>query len=94
MTLNSQFKYLVLKLNFLYYDDMVSCFRKQYKRMLKSAAEFGTESTVMRPTNNGDGRQMCQAYVVPRHEILYNPAFAELREYEGIDDGTTGVINT
>ena len=59
--------------------------------MMKSAAEFGTESTVMRPVNNGDGRQMCQAYVVPRHEILYNPAFAELREYEGIEDGTTGV---
>ena len=42
---------------------------------MKNAAEFGTESTVMRPSKHGEGREMCQAYVVPRHEILYNPAF-------------------
>ena len=56
--------------------------------MMRSAAEYGTESTVARP----GGGEMCQAYVVPRHEVLYNPAFAELRQWEGLEEpGTTGV---
>ena len=58
--------------------------------MMKSAKQFGTESTVMKP-NSGTGRQMCQAYVVPRHEILTNPAFADLREREGLGEGASGV---
>ena len=67
---------------------MTSVARKQYKRMMRSAAEYGTESTVARP----GGGEMCQAYVVPRHEVLYNPAFAELRQWEGLEEpGTTGV---
>ena len=66
---------------------MTSVVRKQYKRMMRSAAEYGTESTVARP----GGGEMCQAYVVPRHEILTNPAFADLREREGLGDGTSGV---
>ena len=78
----------------LHFTDLksLSCVRKQYKRLMKNAAEFGTESTVVRP--GGDGREMCQAYVVPRHEIMYNQAFAELREMEGLDDGTTGVVKS
>ena len=65
-------------------------YRKQYRKMMKSAKKFGTESTVMKP-QSGAGRQMVQAYVVPRHEILTNPAFADLREREGLGDGTSGV---
>ena len=57
---------------------------------MKSAKKFGTESTVMKPGSVA-GREMCQAYVVPRHEILTNPAFADLRELEGLGDGTSGV---
>ena len=64
--------------------------RKQYRKMMKSAKKFGTESTVMKP-HSGAGRQMVQAYVVPRQEILTNPAFADLREREGLGDGSSGV---
>ena len=67
------------------------CFRKQYKKIMKSAKQFGTESTVMRPVKGGGARQMCQAYVVPREEILSNPAFADLRLREGLGEGTSGV---
>ena len=58
--------------------------KKQYKKMMKSAAEFGTESTVMKPGREGEPKQMIQAYVVPRHEILENPAFEGVRELEGL----------
>ena len=36
---------------------------------------------------------MCQAYVVPKEEILSNPAFAELRLREGLGEGNSGVKN-
>ena len=45
----------------------------------------------MRPVQSGAGRQMCQAYVVPKEEILSNPAFADLRLREGLGEGTSGV---
>ena len=61
---------------------------------MQSAEEFGTESTVMRPGAEGDGKQMIQAYVVPRHEILNNPAFEELRELEGIGVEGSSSVNT
>ena len=58
---------------------------------MKSAKQFGTESTVMRPVQSGTGRQMCQAYVVPKEEILSNPAFADFRLREGLAEGSSGV---
>ena len=58
---------------------------------MKSAKQFGTESTVMRPVQSGAARQMCQAYVVPKEEILANPAFADFRLREGLGEGTSGV---
>ena len=45
----------------------------------------------MRPVQSGAARQMCQAYVVPKEEILSNPAFADLRLREGLGEGTSGV---
>ena len=53
---------------------------------MKKAQQYGYESSVVRPS---DGRQG-QAYVVPREEILYNPAFAEVRRREGLEEGTSG----
>ena len=47
----------------------------------------------MRPVQSGAARQMCQAYVVPKEEILSNPAFAELRLREGLGEGNSGVRN-
>ena len=60
--------------------------------MLKRARQYGYESTVMRPVNGGNQRQMVQAIVVSAEEIENNPAFAEIREREGLGEGTSGVI--
>ena len=68
-----------------------SNFRKQYGKMLKRARQYGYESTVMRPVNGGSHRQMIQAIVVPAEEIENNPDFAEIREREGLGEGTSGV---
>ena len=62
--------------------------------MMRSAEEFGTESTVMKPGAEGEGKQMIQAYVVPRHEILNNPAFEELREWEGLGGEGSSSVNS
>ena len=61
---------------------------------MRSAEEFGTESTVMKPGAEGEGKQMIQAYVVPRHEILNNPAFEELREWEGLGGEGSSSVNS
>ena len=45
----------------------------------------------MKPINGGSHRQMIQAIVVPADEIENNPAFAEIREREGLGEGTSGV---
>ena len=67
-------------------------FRKKYNKMLKKAKLNGFESTVMRPVSGGNQRQMIQAYVVPADEIENHPDFEEVREREGLGEGTSGVI--
>lgn len=69
-----------------------SNFRKQYGKLVKRARQYGYESSVMRPVSGGNHRQMIQAIVVPAEEIENNPAFAEIREREGLGEGTSGVI--
>ena len=59
--------------------------------MLKKAKQYGYESSVMRTVKGGHQRQMIQAYVVPADEIMNNPAFADIREREGLGEGTSGV---
>ena len=65
--------------------------RKQYGKMLKKAKKHGFESTVMRPVSGGNQRQMIQAIVVPAEEIENHPDFADIREREGLGEGTSGV---
>ena len=65
--------------------------RKQYNKMLKKAKKHGFESTVMRPVSGGNQRQMIQAIVVPAEEIENHPDFADIREREGLGEGTSGV---
>ena len=46
----------------------------------------------MKPVSGGNQRQMIQAYVVPADEIENHPDFEEVREREGLGEGTSGVI--
>jgi len=64
--------------------------KKQYNKMLKKAKKHGFESTVMRPVSGGNQRQMIQAIVVPAEEIENHPDFADIREREGLGEGTSG----
>ena len=59
--------------------------------MLKKAQQHGQESTILRTIEGSDQREMIHAVVVSAEEIANNPDFAELREREGLGEGTSQV---
>ena len=60
--------------------------RAEYASLVAKAQECGQESTVMRTGQGGDKQEMIRAVIVSAEEIATNPAFAELREREGLGD--------
>ena len=60
--------------------------RAEYASLVAKAREFGQESTVMRTGQGGDKQEMIRAVIVSAEEIATNPAFADLREREGLGD--------